>query len=265
MANSYKIFICAHKPIENEIPEGKEYVIVAQNESIKSDDHDVIYLTDDEFTKKHWHCYGEGCAMRYLWKHPELLPDYVGIAHYRRFFVSLFGREKVIPGLVNTYGAIIMNPFIHKGKTRYDNWSVQCVDHFEQDATILRQIVHEVNPEFGKVYEEMLVDNKQYGCNMSIMKKEHFLEMCEICFAILDEFDKRTGFVDNHAVYLEIIRRHRTQRMVGGVEWQSRMQGFYLEWLTDTYYRYKFNIKTCRKSNIGLPNSDIIINTYNRK
>lgn len=262
--DDYKIFICAHKPIENEIPKGKEYVIVAQNKTIEDKNHQIIYLDNDEFTKKHWRCYGEGCAMRYLWKHPELLSDYVGIAHYRRFFLSLIGKEYLISKVVNKCGAIIMNPFIHKGKTRYDNWSTQCVDHFEQDATILRQIVHEVNPEFGKVYEEMLVDDKQYACNMFVMKKEHFLEMCEICFGILDEFDKRTGFVDNDKVYKEIIHRHRTQFMVGGVAWQARMQGFYLEWLTDTYYRYKFDVKKCKKLNIGLPNNNSVINTYNR-
>lgn len=258
--NNLKIFICAHKPIENEIPKGKEYVIVAQNNSIRDDSHEVIYLTNDEFTQKHWRCYGEGCAMRYLWKHPELLPDYVGLAHYRRFFVDLIGKENNIPTIVNKRGAIVMLPFLHKGTFKYDNWTAQITDHFEEDATALRNVVQDLYPKFAKTYREMLWDNKQYGCNMFIMKKEDFLEMCDICFTILDEFDKRMNYADNNAVYKKIIHRHRRQRIHGGIEWQSRLQGFYLEWLTDAYYRYKFNINKCLKTSIGLPNGNPIIN-----
>ena len=260
--NKLAIFICAHKPIENEIPKGKEYIIVAQNDSIKDNEHEVIYLTKDKFTQKHWRCYGEGCAIRYLWKHPDILPDYVGIAHYRRFFTQIIGEEQYVPSSVNRCGAIIMNPFVHNTTIRYNNWTVQCADHFEEDALALREVVKDVNPDFSLYYEAMLSDNKQYGCNMFIMKKEHFLEMCDICFAILDEFDKRMKYTDNDAVYKEIMRRHRRQRILGGIEWQARLQGFYLEWLTDTYYRYKFNINKCLKYNLGIPNSDITYENY---
>lgn len=256
---TFAIYVCAHKPIENEIPKGDKYIIIAQNDSIKDDNHQVIYLTNDEFTKTHWRCYGEGCAMRYLWKHPEILPDYVGIAHYRRFFIQLIGSEASIPGIVNKYGAIVMNPFIHNSNIRYDNWSTQCVDHFEEDAQAIKDVTKSLYPEFSKVYEEMLVDNKQYGCNMFIMKKEDFLEMCEICFTILDKFDKKMKYKDNDAVYKKIMARHRRIRILGGIEWQARLQGFYLEWLTDAYYRYKFNIRKCRKYDIGLPNNAQIV------
>lgn len=258
-----KIFICAHQPIQNELPKGEEYVIVAQNPTIKDNEHEVIYLTNDEFTQKHWRCYGEGCAMRYLWKHPELLPEYVGIAHYRRFFVGLIGRERSIPNIVNASGAIIMSPYIHSGSVRNTNWAVQCADHFEEDATLIRRITHRLYPKFGEAYEDMLKDNKQYACNLSIMKKEHFLEMCEICFTILDEFDKRKGFANNNDVFKDVVSRSNDTYLVGGLLWQSRMQGFYLEWLTDTFYRYKFNINKCRKLKIGLPNNDTITSCYN--
>ena len=246
-----KIFICAHQPIKNKLPKGDNYIIMAQNDTIKDNNHQVIYLTDDEFTKSHWRCYGEGCAMKYLWKHPELLPNYIGIAHYRRFFLDFVGKEQQILSTLKQYKAIVAYPFIFDGKRLKTNIDAQTKDHFEEDSLELRNVIKDLYPEFSKEYEKSLFETYFFPCNMFIIKKEDFLEMCEVCFTILDEFDKRMNYINNESVYKKILFYQRYQRIPGSIGWQARLQGFYLEWLTNAYFKYKFGLDNCYISSIG--------------
>lgn len=257
-----KIFICAHKPIENKIPDGDNYVIIAQNDSIKDKTHKVMYLTDDKFTKDHWRCYGEGCAIRYLWKHPELVPEYIGINHYRRFFLDFIEKEETIIPTLEKYKAIIPAPFKFDNKRLQNNFEAQTKDHFKDDSYTLREVIKDLYPNFSKVYEESLFNDYFTPCNIFIMRKKDFLEMCEICFTILEEFDKRMNYFNNDYVYRKILHNYRRKKSFIGVEWQARLQGFYLEWLTDAYYKYKFGINNCYISEFGIPGLNI--DTYGK-
>ena len=246
--DNIKIFLCAHRPIENYIPENDNYVIIAQNESVKDDKHEVIYLTDDEFSKTHNVCYSEGTAMRYLYNHPELIPEYICFGHYRRYFTEFVGCERFIPQIIDSCGAIIKKPFDHTKDERVYNQRGMYFDHPSDDINAFIESVKDMAPECERSFNELLNDHNQYACNCFAMKKEDFLEMCEMCFSVLDHFDEKQKYKNNEDVLNKMVKYEYIDSMPYGIEWQCRLQGFLLEWLTELFYRYKFGVEKCYKT-----------------
>ena len=243
------IFLCAHKPIENYIPNNKKYIILDVSGTVKDDKHAVIDISKDIFTKDHNVCYGEGCAMRYLYNHPELLPEYVCFGHYRRMFLSFVDKESLMPRAIDKHGALIQNPFIHVSN-KFNAYS----DHAKDDIDCFINSIKEVAPEYNNALDQFLKDKYQYACNIFAMKREHFLEMCEMCFKVLDHFDKKMGYKNNADVRAKMIKNQKNGQFLRyGLEWQVRLQGFLLEYLTDIYYRYKFGIEKCLLGPVGIP------------
>lgn len=243
----FKIFLCAHKPIQNYIPINDKYVIIDVSGTVKDTFHEVIDISQDEFVKEHNVCYSEGCAMRYLYNHPEIIPDYICFGHYRRYFSFLANREAKIPEIIDTFGAIIKRPFDHSITERKTNMGGMYYDHQPEDVHGFIESVREAAPEYWNTFMELLDDHFQYACNCFAMKKEHFLEMCEMCFRVLDHFDKKMGYKNNRDVFVSMINASHKRHLRFGINWQSRLQGFWLEWLTDLYYRQKFGVNKCLK------------------
>jgi mannosyltransferase OCH1-like enzyme len=68
-----------------------------------------------------------------------------------------------------------------------------------------------------------------------------------MCFRVLDHFDKRMGYKNNRDVFVSMLSASHKRHLRFGINWQSRLQGFLLEWLTDLYYRQKFGVDKCLK------------------
>lgn len=253
--DNIKVFLCAHKPIENYIPEDKSYVILSHSKDVKSKYNDVIYL-EDEFSKEHNISYSEGCAMKYLYEHPDIIPDYICFGHYRRYFTEFVGCERFMPQIIDSAGAIIKIPFDHTKDDRIYNKRGMYFDHPHDDVDAFIQSVKDAAPEYWDTFNSLLNDHYQYPCNCFAMKKEHFLEMCEMCFRVLDCFDKKQGYRNNDDVKKKMESNPYIGNMPYGIGWQSRLQGFWLEWLTDLYYRQKFGIENCYKTDAGLLDND---------
>jgi len=267
--DNIKVFLCAHKPIENFIPEDKKYVILAQNKGISYKTNEIIDISDDEFTKSHNVCYGEGCGMRYLYNHPELIPDYICFGHYRRYFTEFVGCERFMPQIIDSCGAIVKKPFDHTNDDRIYNKRGMYFDHPSDDIDMFIKCVKYVAPEYWYTFNDLLNDHYQYACNIFAMKKEDFLEMCEMCFSVLDHFDKLQGYKNNEDVKKKMEKNPYIHNMPFGFEWQIRLEGFLLEWLTELYYRQKFGVENCYKAEVGnLYNNNVNIDekyTSNRK
>lgn len=263
-----KIFLCAHKPIENYIPKNNKYIILAQNKSVIDDNHKVIYMTDYDFAKTHSVCYSEGCAMRYMYEHQEILPKYVGFGHYRRMFLEFVNAEKFIPRYINRHGAIIKTPWNHYNSMSKSNEGSMYACHPKDDTIDFIISVKEAAPEYWNTFTQLLTDNYQYACNIFAMKKEHFLEMAEMCFRVLDHYDKKRGYKNNEDVYNKMAKDPFVKNHCYDVNWHSRLQGFWLEWLTELYYRQKFGVENCYITEAGIPRnaktkeSDKVINYY---
>lgn len=263
-----KIFLCAHKPIENYIPNSSKYVILAQNRSVVDEKHEIIYMDDYDFAKTHSVCYSEGCAMRYLYDHPDIIPEYMAFGHYRRMFLQFAGTEKHYVKFIDMYGAIIKTPCNHYNSAYKSNMASMYYYHPKDDTKAFIKSVKEAAPEYWKTFTQLLIDTHQYQCNIFAMKKKHFLEMAEMCFRVLDHYDRKRGYKNNEDVYNKMVKDPFVKNHRLDVNWHSRLQGFWLEWLTELYYRQKFGVENCYITEAGIPRnpktkeSDKIIDCY---
>lgn len=240
-----KIFLCAHKTIENYIPKNKNYVIMdvtgKADNSLNKNFHDVIDISKDEFTKNHNVCYGEGCAMRYLYNHQDLIPEYICFGHYRRMFADFVGFENDMQRLVDTCGALISIPYKFLKTKRPTNRKLMRTHHPRETANVLIECLNEYDKKYENTVKDFLMDDKVHPFNCCVMKKENFIEMCEFCFGVLDLFDKKMGYKNNEDVLNHMKQLSDNKKLVDDRPyWQARLQGFYLEYLTDIYNRYKF-------------------------
>ena len=263
MNNNVKIFLCAHKPIENYIPKDNRYVILDVSGTVKDDFHEVIDISQDEFVKTHNVCYSEGCALRWLWKHPEVIPDYICFGHYRRMFLDFAGKEDSIPEVVDKCGVVTMVPFKAKDWNGSNNIKTAARDHPKEEIQALISSVKTVSSEeYWDAFFDHAQDTYFYACNMFAMRKEDFLEMCEKCFQVLDYFDRLQGYKNNEDVFRKMQKYSHRRHLMFGINWQSRLQGFLLEYLTDSYYRYKFDINKWYRAKIGIPDQKEIGGYY---
>ena len=251
--NDTKIFLCAHKPFDNYVPKIRnKYIILDVSGTVKDEYHDVIDISKDDFTKNHNICYGEGCALRWLWKHQELLPDYVCFGHYRRMFIDMVGQEKHISKRVDLHNAIIKTPSNLTTEKDDNNIKIANYHHNKEYMDVLISSIKEVAPFLYPAFVEFSNDKNFYACNCFAMKKEDFNDMCEVCFSILDDFDKKLGFKNNTDVFNDLKRLSHRKRLFISVSWQARLQGFLLEYLTDSYFRYKWGADNCFQCNLGV-------------
>lgn len=258
---NFKYFLCSHKPITNYIPPSKKYVILDVSGTVRNTEHEVINISQDPFTATHNVCYSEGCAMKWLYEHPEIIPDYIAFGHYRRIFLDFAnGKEQLIPRYIERYGAIVVTPFDHSKSERKYNKGGMYLDHLKDDTDAFIESVKEAAPEYWDTFQELLEGHFQYPFNCFATKKEHFLEMCEMCFRVLSHFDKKIHCFNNHDLNLRMIRASKKYSLPYGLNWQNRLQGFWLEWLTQLYFMQKFGIENCYTSNCWIPKDPNTIN-----
>lgn len=100
-----RMYICAHNTITGDHPHSDGYFIAAQNENVFDDLSPVIYM-NDEFTKKHNICYGEACQIKHVMEHEELIPEYIGFCHYRRFFDDFMEDLGKACDIIDKHGAV---------------------------------------------------------------------------------------------------------------------------------------------------------------
>ncbi len=207
MKPKIRIFMCTHKPysllpplacavqggaalrppIEGTIPD------VGEGGSISEKNPEYCELT----------------VQYYAWKNEDA--DYYGFCHYRRFFG--FGAKTVRPYLAygtiserkvarllstpteisslitgSHYDIIVPRPE-HMGESvreQYAN-SEHC---YAEDLDLFIALLKRRYPHLSLHASGYLLKDKQYFCNMFIMKRELFFEYCEHLFPLLEEFDR---------------------------------------------------------------------------
>ena len=229
------IFICAHNRIDNELPNDDYYIIAAQNDNVDNDYPKIIM--NDEFVQKHKRGYGELCQMHYLYKHQELLSDYVGFCHYRRFFNFLPSEEEII------YKIDHFGPIFHQRWTaNMPNIILSIVQHTKLYSDAMTQVIEEYYPEYKDTLQEWYHDKYSCYCNMFIMKKEDFLKGCDFVFGVLDKIDILYGLYDDDCVKRFIENLSEFGKWNNDkYNWQLRMQGFIGEYLWDIFRRKNFD------------------------
>lgn len=210
-----EMFVITHKKLFLKIPRGYNIIGVGKygRESTPYILNDAV---GDNISKKNSN-YCELTAIYWIWKNYEL-PDYIGICHYRRYFVEgLFSKiykiEK-IEKIMQKYDTILP----HKVKEEPDIWGYFCnsISGYEKDLISLEKLIKEEYNDYYDSFEKVMHSKSCSFCNMAVMKKKDFCDYCSWLFECLEKYEK---YVD----------------LTGYTKQQQRIYGFMSEFLLNVW------------------------------
>ncbi len=221
------IFVCYHK--ESEIFANEIYKPIQTGCTLNEEMEGLLHdNTGDNISIKNRN-YGELTAVYWVWKNylkENPNTDYIGFCHYRRFFdfadkkenffcfkledYNVF-KDKIWPNntpdkiekYIKNYDVIV------PAATTFDNKSVigQFLEAHPQEIHIVMdkfiEIVKKDYPDYAKVMDDFLKNNKMYICLNYVMKKELFEEWCKWLFDILFKIESETDYsqyIDYNAI-----------------------------------------------------------------
>ncbi|MGG3233404.1 DUF4422 domain-containing protein [Priestia flexa] len=239
-----QILVATHKKYK--MPESDIYLPIHVGREGKED---LGYQGDNEgdnISDKNGN-YCELTGLYWAWK--NLNCKYVGLSHYRRYFVgsknetfitnyksaskSILG-ENEIKELMKNYDIILpkkRNYFIENVRSHYKN------AHNIEDLEETQKIINDKYPDYLEAFETVMNKKTLHLYNMFVLKKELFNEYCEWLFDILLELEKRID-ISNYDSY------------------QSRIYGFISERLFNVWVEYKqLNVKELKVTNLDKINN----------
>lgn len=238
MNENLDIFIFTHRDFEKK-PTNPCYKIVSiEDIEIKSNLEHIVCDKSKENIFEKEHGYSELARIHYIWKNYPL-KDYVGTAHYRRYFD--FYND--IPNMneIFTYHDAILPNFSLGWNNIYQNY-VCC--HSRKDITLILDIICKYYPEYFDSAIETMAYDKFYPCNIFVLKKEMFNEWCEFMFGVLGKFDEINGFKTDNDILQHVIENHVEYTDLKGwpnqkPEYQARIEAFLSERLSTIFFNKK--------------------------
>lgn len=199
-----RIFMCCHKQYET-IPPLCEPIQCGTelNPAISGILHDSDGINISAKNRE----YCELTAHYFAWKNVEA--DYYGFCHYRRFFGAEnatklpyaalknvsdkhLSSEQELRYLCDEYDILVPRAE-DMGLNVQEHYSTS-KHHYTEDLSLFLEILNGKAPQLKSAADSYLGQNKQYFCNMFVIRKELFNEYCEMLFAVLEEFDQRKKF-----------------------------------------------------------------------
>ncbi len=139
--------------------------------------------------------YCELTALYWGWKNLEA--DYLGLVHYRRYFMyrkkSKDPFENILTGrearaIFQKYRVIVPKKRRYYIETLYSHYAHT---HYSEHLDLARDIISERCPEYGRSLELVYRRRWGYMFNMEIMERPLQDAYCEWLFPILEELEKR--------------------------------------------------------------------------
>lgn len=124
-------------------------------------------------------------ALYWIWKNAR--EDYVGLEHYRRFFVL---PEDVVDVMEKNEIRVILPVPLYVAPNVAENYRSR---HVEKVWNDMMDILRERYPKDGEAAETFFAQGLYSPCNMLIARKDIFDGMCEWMFPVLFEVVKRNG------------------------------------------------------------------------
>ena len=232
MAISTKILLCTHKL--SDLPKDDIYLPIQVGKAISNIDLGIQGdNTGDNISEKNKN-FCELTAMYWAWKNiKKLYPnlEYIGLCHYRRFFLldryqngvqtnSLKTEEKIKKDLLS-YQIILPK----KNTWQYSLEIDYCLNHISSDYKLLRNTIYQKKPTYKHAFDKTMGTNNASFNNMFITKFSIFDEYCNWLFSILFELEKCIN-------------------LNGHDEYQARVFGFMAERLFNVFIRHhSFSVK----------------------
>lgn len=195
-----KILVATHK--QYWMPADDVYVPIHVG---KEEKQDLGYMGDntgDHISLKNPN-YCELTGLYWAWK--NLDADYIGLVHYRRYFVRnnipfykkgiyqdilmyndferiLDNTDIIVPNKRQYYIESIYNQYIHA--------------HDAKPMELLGAIIHEQCPQYDDAYYNLSKRKWAHMFNMFVMKRDKFNAYCEWLFSILFELERRLDYIE---------------------------------------------------------------------
>lgn len=280
-AISAKILVCYHKAgdivrdkVHFPIMTGKQaiYQDVLNNRISKADynwlcEHVCADDTGENISAE-GHTYCELTPLYWAWKNYDKIgnPDFIGLSHYRRFFIlpstdelySTFAptlenaimafdnlksfyadhgfSEEKLYHLLSEYDLISVRP-VDQGMTVYQHFaSVHICDELDIAIEIIKN-------DYPYMYEDCLEyffkNNLRYELNMFVMRKELCFEMCEFIFPVMKKMLSR---IDRKNYSYVDLRGYVAERLVG----------LYIYYLKKRVKSYSCKVSLIRETNLSV-------------
>lgn len=196
---SVKIYVAAHQP--SELPSGTDkgiYDILQVGAEGKDCFSDIRDNQGENISDKNV-LYNELTGLYWIWKNCR--EDIVGLCHYRRFFVSGWGKVKNL--LAGKNEGYIGKDDIYSYLSKYDaivhNLSIAfpnvkkhyCKYNSPIGYRCLREVIAEIAPDYVDSFDRVMNGRKIHFLNMIIARRELLSRYAEWLFNILFETEKR--------------------------------------------------------------------------
>lgn len=217
--NNIKILVATHK--KTWFPDDSVYLPIQLGCNIHKNFGIQTDNTGENISEKQPY-YSELTAVYWAWK--NLHCDYIGINHYRRYFVKnnilLFKDLKKYILKENDFKAILGKTDVILPKKR-NYYFINRFQHYKYQHNIndllkCRESIKEIYPEYVKFFDEEMNEYSGHICNMFVMKKEVFDNYCKWLFSILFDLENK----------IDIKNRN---------EYQKRVFGYIAERLLDVW------------------------------
>ena len=241
-----KIFIMAHKDFNNCRYNPVYHIVVDDKSQLKKKYNLNIIYTNEGKLLNMTRAYGEMSKLYFiyqLYKNKKMSSKYVGLNHYRRYFI--FGDNiPYLDYIFENHDVILNKPYRLKRSIMRE----YCISHICKNFVEVLNIIKDIKPKYFKTALKTANKKKIHYCNLFIMKKEDFFHYCEFVFDILFEFDRRNNFTSDRNVF------EYTKNFFNNTEqyyFQSRLQGFLSERISNIFFNQYFKrIKTFSLENI---------------
>lgn len=180
-----KILVASHKP--DKVYCDDVYTPIHVGRAISKYKEEMADMigddTGDNISAKNG-SYCELTATYWAWKNLKDV-EYIGLAHYRRYFETKFTNEN-IDKIFKNCDVVIAQPYLHD---RYNEMKMARTLVME-DEVIFLKVFKKLFPEYEQTLIDYLYGFKDYPYNMFVMKRKTFDEYCTFLFAILSECEK---------------------------------------------------------------------------
>lgn len=225
---TFKMYVVTHKKFDYKLINSYKPIQVG-----KSTTHfNLPYITDDSgnnISEKNSN-YCELTAVYWIWKNVNDC-KYIGICHYRRYFVyGIFLKlvdEKYICKYLDKKKYDIILPYMYKTESNVFNHFINSTSGRKKDLDNLRKIILKFYPDYINDYDFVMNSKKASYCNMMVSSKIIFDNYCDWLFDILFKLEKITD-------------------LTGYSRQEQRLYGFLSEFLLNVWVKHnKLKIKYC--------------------
>ena len=193
---SISIFTITHVPFNP--PENPIYIPLQVG---RADHDDYGYLGDDtgdNISDKNQY-YSELTGLYWIWKNYKDA-DYLGLCHYRRFFLNKNGALLTEAGymdILSHYDVIVAK----SQQGDYDYRTIYSRSHDIRNLDMTGEIIREKYPDYYTTFLEVIADNRCYVGNLFVAPRKLFHAYCEWLFPIFSALEERidvSGYDDYH-------------------------------------------------------------------